>query len=98
MTAVAKWCQQQGYAYQLVGDELFDLVTPESRAKLQDRKPIMADLAWRRWIESELTARGGLVVWIDADTLVLDPTWCVPDSVHTFFGDECWVQPTAEGS
>ena len=98
MTSVAKWCQQQGYAYQLVGDELFDLVTPESRAKLQHRKPIMADLARLRWIESELTARGGLVVWIDADTLVLDPTWCVPDSVHTFFGEECWVQPTAEGS
>ena len=42
--------------------------------------------------------RGGLVVWIDADTLVVDPTWHMPDWTHTFFGEECWVQRTAEGA
>ena len=73
-------------------------MTPELRAKLHDRTPILADLARLRWIESELAARGGLVVWIDADTLVVDPDWCVPDSEHTIFGEECWVQPTAEGA
>ena len=26
------------------------------------------------------------------------PDWCVPDSTHTFFGEECWVQLTAEGA
>ena len=41
--------------------------------------------------------RGGLVVKIDADTLVVDPTWHMPDWTHTFFGEECWVQPTPEG-
>ena len=42
--------------------------------------------------------RGGLVVWIDADTLVVDPTWRITDSTHTFFGEECWVQPTEAGA
>ena len=97
MTSVADWSQQQGYDYHCIGDELFDWVALELRAKLQDRTPILADLARLRWIEAELAARGGLVVWIDADTLVVDPTWRIPDSTHTFFGEECWVQPTAEG-
>ena len=44
---------------------------PELRTKLHDRTPILADLARLRWIESELAARDGLVVWIDADTLVV---------------------------
>ena len=98
MTSVADWSQRQGYGYHCTGDELFDWVRPELRAKLHDRTPILADLARLRWIESELAARDGLVVWIDADTLVVDPDWCVPDSEHTIFGEECWVQPTAEGA
>ncbi len=97
MTSVADWCQRRGYAYQRIGDELFDWVKPDLRAKLHDRKPILADLARLRWIESELSARGGLVVWIDADSVVVGPTWRLPDSTHAFFGEECWVQPTAEG-
>ena len=98
MTSVADWCQRRGYAHQMIGDELFDWVKPDLRAKLHDRKPILADLARLRWIESELSARGGLVVWIDADTVVVDPIWRIPDSTHTFFGEECWVQPLAEGA
>ena len=89
MTSVADWCQRRGYAYQMIGDELFDWVKPDLRAKLHDRKPILADLARLRWIESELSARGGLVVWIDADTVVVDRTWRIPDSTHTFLGEKC---------
>ena len=98
MTSVADWSLRQGYHYHCIGDELFDWVTPELRTKLHDRRPILADLARLRWIEAELAVRGGLVVWIDADTLVVDATWHVADSEHTIFGEECWVQPTAEGA
>ena len=96
MRSVADWSQQQGYDYHCLGDELFDWVVPEFRDKLYGRTPILADLARLRWIESELAVHGGLVVWIDADSVVIDPTWRIPDSTHTFFGEECWVQPTAE--
>ena len=68
MMSVADWSQQQGYDYHCIGDALFDWVAPELRAKLQQRTPILADLARLRWIESELAARSGLVVWVDADT------------------------------
>ena len=79
MTSVADWSQRQRYGYHCIGDELCDWVTPELRTKLHDRTPILADLARLRWIESELAAHDGLVVWIDADTLVVDPSWRVPD-------------------
>ena len=98
MTSVADWSLRQGYHYHCIGDELFEWVTPELSAKLHGRTPILADLARLRWIEAELAVRGGLVVWIDADTLVVDATWHVADSEHTIFGEECWVQPTAEGA
>ena len=98
MRSVADWSQQQGYDYHCIGDELFDWVVPEFRDKLYGRTPILTDLARLRWIESELAVRGGLVVWIDADSVVIDPTWRIPDSTHAFFGEECWVQPSAEGA
>ena len=61
------------------------------------RTPILADLARLRWIESVLSQRGGLVVWIDADSLCFDPSWRLPTTEHTFFGEECWVQKNAQG-
>ena len=66
MTSVADWSNRRGYKYNYIGDDIFDLVTSESRDKLQHRSPILADLARLRWIESELAACGGLVVAPDA--------------------------------
>ena len=97
MASVEDWAKSQGYAYQCIGDELFDWVPHELRNKLRDRKPILADIARLRWMESELATRAGPVVWVDADTLAMDATWRVPDSQHTFFGEECWVQQTSDG-
>ena len=74
VTSVADWSQRQGHHYHCIGDELFDWVTPELRAKLQQRTQILADLARLQWIESELAVSGGLLMWVDADTLVVDLT------------------------
>ena len=72
MASVEDWAKSQGYAYQCIGDELFDWVPRELRNKLRDRKPILADIARLRWMESELATRAGPVVWVDADTLAMD--------------------------
>ena len=98
VTSVADWSQRQGYLYHCIGDELFDWVTPDLYAKPRQRTPILADFPRLQWIKWELAVRGGMVVWVDADTLVVDPTWHVPDWTHRFSGEECWVQPTAVGT
>ena len=97
MTSVARWANKLDYEYQTLGDELFDWVAPELRLKLTRRTPILADLARLRWMESVLLRKGGLVVWIDADTLIMNPDWRVPVDQHTFFGEECWVQLASKG-
>jgi hypothetical protein len=97
MGSVEQWAARSGYGYETLADELFNWVAPERRKKLMGRTPILADLARLRWIESVLSQRGGLVVWIDADSLCLDPSWRLPGTEHTFFGEECWVQKNAQG-
>jgi len=97
MRSVEQWAARSGYGYETLADELFEWVAPERRKKLVGRTPILADLARLRWIESVLSERGGLAVWIDADSLCLDPLWRLPTTEHTFFGEECWVQKNAHG-
>jgi hypothetical protein len=58
--------------------------------------PVLADIARLDWITSVLSQRGGLAVWIDADTIIINRDWALPRDTHTFFGEECWVQQDAE--
>lgn len=97
MASIARWAEQQGYDYLKIGDELFDKVKPPLRKKLLARKPILADLARLDWLSSVLADRGGRALWIDADTLNLDPDWSLPETSHSFFGEECWVQQDQRG-
>ena len=78
MESVEQWAVRSWYWYETLADDLFDWVAPVRRKKLMGRTPILADLARLRWIESVLSQRGGLVVWIDADSLCLDPSWQLP--------------------
>ena len=92
MTSVKGWADRHGYAYRTRGDDLFENVPQTLHLKLAGRTPILADLARLDWITSVLHERGGLAVWIDADTIVLDVHWQLPLDAHTFFGEECWIQ------
>jgi len=92
MTSVRQWADLHGYEYRVSGDELFDTISPDLRKKLAGRTPILADLARLDWITSVLLERGGLAVWIDADTVVLHAPWQIPIDAHTVFGEECWIQ------
>jgi len=92
MTSVQRWSDRHGYDYRTRGDDLFDGVPQALHLKLVGRTPILADLARLDWITSVLRELGGLAVWIDADTIVLDAQWQLPLDTHTFFGEECWIQ------
>lgn len=92
MGSVKDWAASHGFDYRTRGDDLFATIPEAIREKLVGRTPVMADLARLDWMTSVLSERGGLVVWVDADTVVLNTDWRPPFDTHSFFGEECWVQ------
>jgi len=82
-----------------MGDEIFDLVAPDLRTKLRDRMPILADLARLELVQQHLDQEGGQALWIDADSLVLNPGWSPALDGAASFGQEFWVQdnPSSTG-
>ena len=98
MASVRNWAALQGWSYQFMGDEIFDLVAPDLRAKLRDRMPILADLARLELLEQHLDQEGGQALWIDADSLVLKPGWSPAFDSPASFGQEFWVQGDPDSS
>ena len=98
MASVRNWAALQGWSYQFMGDEIFDLVAPDLRAKLRERTPILADLARLELMQQHLNQEGGQALWIDADSLVLNPHWSPALDSPASFGQEFWVQVDPDSS
>ena len=75
--SVRSWAETNGYAYRLLGDELFSGIPLQISLKAQSRLPA-ADLGRLLWIE-RLLAEWEQVIWIDSDVLVFDPEHFVID-------------------
>jgi len=98
LDSVQDWSARQGFQYRFVDDTLFDSIDPALRTKIAARKPILADLARLDLLTHHLATghEAAVAIWVDADTLCLDPDW-TPDFARTGefgvgFGEECWVQ------
>ena len=97
MQSVAEWAQNSGFAYQFMGDELFEMVPNAYRQKAlavsPERTPVVADLARLLWIKRLLDESSAeRVLWLDADTLIFAPSALVfaPQS-SCIFGEERWL-------
>ncbi len=100
MASVRAWADLHGYAYQFVGDKLFDVVPDWYMAKVDKRLPVAADLARLIWMQNLLAAgEADVVVWADADFLVFAPErLTVPaEGSSSFFGRELWLQRDDSG-
>lgn len=97
LDSVQRWAAQAGYEYGFAQDEIFDRLPSWYRNKLAARTPILADLARLLWIQQAHTEGGEWVLWLDADTLVIDNRWRPSPSEHTVLGEECWVQRDSRG-
>lgn len=98
IASVRAWADARGFAYRLIGDELFDPLPPAFRARTAGRLPMAADLGRLLWIRNLLEDDAGRVVWFDADTLVFDPDRLVlPERADHAFGRETWVQRDLKG-
>lgn len=92
LASVQHWAARQGLEYRFLGDELFEPLPDWFHRKLAGRTPILADLARLLWMRTLHEAGMEWALWLDADTLVVDPDWMPVAHSHTVFGEECWLQ------
>ena len=97
MAGVKQWAENNGFEYNCLGDEVFDVLPTGYRQKLEGRGPILTDLA--RLIHARAALQEGYeaVVWCDSDTLVIEPDWQPTIPSHSIFGQELWLQRDKAG-
>ncbi len=95
LQSVDEWTRHQGITRRLIGDELFDLVSPDWRRMAGPEKLPLTDYArllWMRHLHQEGHER---VIWLDADILMLNMMIELP--AVDFVCREFWFAPTEEG-
>jgi hypothetical protein len=97
LQSVRAWAASRGYAYRFEDDALFRHLDPDLRRRTAAQLPIAADLARLAALEQALAEGWGAVVWIDADTLVLDPHRLDLPAAAYALGREVWVQRDRSG-
>jgi hypothetical protein len=91
--SVRDWATARGYGYRFEDDALFRRLPDDLRRRTAAQPVIAADLARLAALEAALAEGCDAVVWLDADTLVIDPDhFVLPDSSYAL-GREVWIQP-----
>ncbi|MCH1553414.1 MAG: hypothetical protein L7S45_02340 [Luminiphilus sp.] len=78
-------------------DRFFDILPDWYREKLTGRGPILSDLARLLHIRKLLEHGVDAVIWLDADTLIIDRDWSPSMPAHSLLGAECWLQRDKRG-
>lgn len=95
IASVTGWARAAGFDYLRLGDELFDFVPEDLRAKTAGQVVVATDLARLKVAQSLLTDAYDTVVWCDADFLVFAPhDFRLPPESYAL-GREIWVAPHA---
>ena len=97
LLGVEAWSRDHGFSYQFFDDSFFDVLPVWYRDKLSGRGPILADLARLLHTKMALEKGADRVIWCDADTLIIDRSWQPSVTVHSRFGEECWLQRDKSG-
>lgn len=101
MASVESWASGEGWSYRCSGDELFNFVSDDIRAKFADQKPLLADIARLNWARQLFDDEKELerVIWLDADVIVFAPDKLVIDPAWDFaVGRQVWIQPDDDGA
>jgi len=92
LDSVADWARAGGFDYRFLGDEIFELIDPELRDRLGERRAIASDLARLRLLQRGLAEGYRRVVWCDADFVVFRPRELQLGGTDFGLGRELWVQ------
>ncbi|MEM1403847.1 MAG: hypothetical protein AAGG55_10995 [Pseudomonadota bacterium] len=88
--SVKRWAEGNGFGYELLGDELFDLVPDALREKFAGQPVVLSDLARLFLLRRALSGGASTAIWCDADLLVFRDFQ--PRPSRESFGRECWLQ------
>lgn len=91
LDSVKQWCATRQYDWCFCGDELFARV-PGWYMDKTGPGPVAADYARLVLAQEKLAAGYDTVIWLDADTLVLDDALQLTTDRSCAFGQEFWVQ------
>jgi hypothetical protein len=96
--SVRAWSQRCGYDYLWLDDSMLQMLPEILQLKTARQPVVAADLGRLRALQRGLDEGFDRVVWIDADTLIIDPErLALPDDDH-LFGREIWIQYVARGN
>lgn len=96
--SVRDWASDKGFDYRFWGDEAFDLLPDDFRARAAGRLPILSDLSRLLLARQLLTEGYGRTIWIDADVLIFNPDQLEITVTRDFsFCREIWVQEEPDG-
>ena len=88
--SVAAWAAARGFTYRRAGDELFERVPADLRARFAAQPVVLSDLARLLWLRAALAEGFERAVWCDADVFVF-ADFALPARGDRV-GRECWVQ------
>lgn len=92
LASVKGWAKRQGFDYQFLGDELFDVVPSMLREKFSAQKVVLSDLARLLHAERFLEEGYGRIIWADADFLIFDDESLILPDASFAFGREVWIE------
>lgn len=95
--SVRAWARARGYEYQWLGEELFDLLPSDVRARTRTQPVVASDIARLAAMQRALAEGADRVVWLDADTLVVSADRFELPAGREAFGREVWVQADPAG-
>ena len=97
LNAVESWAHSKSFDYFCLDDRFFDILPDWYREKLTGRGPILSDLARLLHLRNLLEQGADAVIWLDADTLIIDRDWSPSMPEHSLLGAECWLQRDKRG-
>lgn len=93
--SVKRWAEVNGFEYQWLGDELFDELTSTQRKHTHRQRVVASDLARLHKVARALADGARRVVWVDADTLVINSGALNLSERGCAVGREIWIQPSS---
>jgi hypothetical protein len=91
MRSVRNWAEQQGFVYEFIGDEFFDVAPEWFRQRVNQQRHLVSDYARLILANHYLQQEWERVIWVDADVLIINPDLFLDPQHPYVFCRELWM-------